>query len=103
MADASDSGDDLRQQAIKSLNAKRDFMSHLATFVGVSILLVVIWALTGGTDNFFWPVFPIVGWGVFGVIPHWWSVYKSKGITEDQIQAEMNKIGGQGGPGGPTS
>lgn len=90
--------DELRQQAVKSLHAKRDFKSHLVTFVGVSILLIVIWALTGAGD-FFWPIFPILGWGVFGVIPHWWSVYKTKGITEDQIQEEMRKIGGPGGPG----
>lgn len=89
---------DLRQQAVKSLNAKRDFKSHLATFVGVSILLIVIWALTG-TDNFFWPVFPIVAWGVFGVLPHWWTVYRSRGITENQIQEEMKRISGQDGPG----
>lgn len=93
-----ESSEDLRQQAVKSLNAKRDFKSHLATFIGVSILLVVIWALTG-TENFFWPVFPILGWGIFGVIPHWWSVYKSKGITEQQIQEEMKKLSGQDGPG----
>ncbi len=96
--EGSEPNSDLRDQAVKSLNAKRDFMAHLATFVGVSIIMILIWALTG-TDNFFWPIFPIAGWGIFGVIPHWWSVYKSKGITEDQIQSEMEKIQRQGGPG----
>jgi hypothetical protein len=89
--EASDGNSDLRDRAVKSLNAKRDFMAHLATFVGVSILMILIWALTG-TENFFWPIFPIAGWGIFGVVPHWWSVYKAKGITEDKIQAEMEKM-----------
>jgi hypothetical protein len=96
--EASDPDSNLRNQAVKSLNAKRDFMAHLATFVGVSILMILIWALTG-TDNFFWPIFPIAGWGIFGVIPHWWSVYKARGITEDKIQAEMERIKRQNGPG----
>ncbi|MCB0831344.1 MAG: 2TM domain-containing protein [Solirubrobacterales bacterium] len=95
--EASDPNKDLRDEAVKSLNAKHDFMIHLATFGGVSIFLVLIWALSG-TDNFFWPIFPIVGWGIFGLIPHWWSVYRSKGLTEDKIQAEMEKIRREGGP-----
>lgn len=97
--ESSDSNTELREQAVKRLHAKRDFMGHLATYIGVSVLLVAIWALTGGTDEFFWPIFPIVGWGVFGVVPHWWTTYKDKGISEDQIQAEMNKINKERGAG----
>ncbi|HNG57732.1 MAG TPA: 2TM domain-containing protein, partial [Solirubrobacterales bacterium] len=96
MMEASDPEQDLRDQAVQSLNDKHDFMIHLATFIGVSILLILIWAFTGA-DGFFWPIFPIAGWGVFGVIPHYWSVYRSKGITEDKIQAEMEKIKSQQG------
>ena len=88
------SGDDLRDQAIKNLKAKRDFMSHLATFAGVNVFLILIWAVTGGTDEFFWPIFPIIGWGVFGILPHYWSVYRGDGITEDKIQQEMSRMGG---------
>ena len=95
MEASNDPSDELRERAVKSLNAKRDFMSHLAAFVGVSILLILIWALSG-TDEFFWPIFPIAGWGILGVIPHWWSVYRARGISEDRIQAEMEKIRRQG-------
>ena len=35
-------------------------------FLATSILLVAIWALTG--MGYFWPVWPILGWGVF-VVP----------------------------------
>ena len=37
--------------------------SELRTFVATSILLVAIWALTG--MGYFWPVWPILGWGLF--------------------------------------
>jgi hypothetical protein len=40
--------------------------SELAGFLATSVLLVAIWALTG--MGYFWPVWPILGWGVF-VVP----------------------------------
>jgi hypothetical protein len=38
----------------------------LTPFVITSVLLLAIWALTG--LGYFWPVWPIVGWGLF-VVP----------------------------------
>jgi Domain of unknown function (DUF1707) len=40
---------------------------ELRAFVSTSILLVAIWALTGA--GYFWPVWPILGWGVFALGP----------------------------------
>jgi hypothetical protein len=37
--------------------------SELRAWVSTSVLLVAIWALTG--MGYFWPVWPILGWGVF--------------------------------------
>jgi fatty acid desaturase len=37
--------------------------AELRVFAAVSVLLVAIWALTGA--DYFWPVWPILGWGVF--------------------------------------
>ena len=55
--------DSVRDQAIQSLKKKRDFKMHLLMFVAVNALLVVIWAVTN-PDGFFWPIFPIHGWGI---------------------------------------
>jgi Domain of unknown function (DUF1707) len=41
--------------------------ADLRPFVATSILLVAIWALTGA--GYFWPVWPILGWGVFALGP----------------------------------
>jgi hypothetical protein len=38
---------------------------HVRAYVGVSIMLVAIWALTGA--DYFWPIWPILGWGI-GVV-----------------------------------
>ena len=40
---------------------------ELREFAATSILLVAIWALTGA--GYFWPVWPILGWGVFALGP----------------------------------
>jgi hypothetical protein len=38
---------------------------HLAAYVAVNLLLIGIWAATGG--GYFWPIWPLLGWGV-GVV-----------------------------------
>ena len=35
---------------------------RVGSYVGVMVLLVVIWALTGA--NHFWPMWPAIGWGI---------------------------------------
>jgi hypothetical protein len=40
----------------------REFVEHLRFYLSVMTLLVVIWALTG--MGYFWPIWPIVGWGL---------------------------------------
>ncbi len=52
----------LREQAVKRLKKKSDFRIHVLIYVMVNAFLVVIWAMTG--SDYFWPVFPMVGWGI---------------------------------------
>jgi hypothetical protein len=40
----------------------------LRAWIGTSVLLLAIWALTGA--GYFWPVWPILGWGVFTMGPY---------------------------------
>jgi hypothetical protein len=48
--------------------ANRAFIEHARSYVLVNLLLVAIWAVTmpGG---YFWPVWPLLGWGV-GLVGH---------------------------------
>src|SRR6266536_3100353 len=61
----------LRDRAVAQLKKQRDFRGHLLVYVLVNSFLVLIWAMTG-RHGFFWPVFPIVGWGI-GVIMNAWD------------------------------
>lgn len=83
--------EELREKAISQLKKKRDFRSHVFIYVLVNAMLVVIWAVTGA--GFFWPVFPILGWGV-GVGANAWDVYGRKPLSEDEIQREAQRLRG---------
>ena len=81
----------LREQAIERLKKKRDFRGHVFIYVAVNWVLVVIWAVTGA--GFFWPIFPILGWGV-GVGANAWDVYGRKPLSEDEIRRETDRLRG---------
>jgi hypothetical protein len=81
----------LRDKAVRQLKKKRDFRGHLLVYLLVNTFLVVIWLVTD-RHGFFWPVFPIVAWGI-GVIMNAWDVYGRQEITEEDIQREMDRLG----------
>ena len=80
---------ELREEAVSRLKKKRDFRAHVFIYVAVNAMLVVIWAVTG--SGFFWPIFPILGWGV-GVAANAWDVYGRKPISEDEIRRETERL-----------
>jgi len=82
-------GERLRERAIVRLKKKRDFRGHVLVYVLVNTFLVVIWWLTGA--HFFWPIFPILGWGI-GVVMNAWDVYRSEELGEEQIRREMERL-----------
>jgi fatty acid desaturase len=52
-----------RGSAPASRRRRRSRRPDVRIFVAVMALLVAIWALTGA--GYFWPVWPLVGWGFF--------------------------------------
>jgi hypothetical protein len=79
---------DLRSQALAVLRKKSEFRSHVAAYFLVNAMLVAVWAMTGA--DFFWPMFPMLGWGI-GLFFHGWDVY-GRPPTEEQIQREMDRL-----------
>jgi len=79
----------LRDQAVARLRKKRDFKTHLVIYVAVNAMLIVIWAVT--SDGFFWPIFPLLGWGI-GVVANAWDVYGRKPFGEDEIRRESERL-----------
>lgn len=81
---------DLRERAVKRLKKKHDFHVHLVIYLMVNSMIVIVWAMT--SQGFFWPIFPLVGWGV-GVVANAWDAYGGDEPTEDQIAREMGRLG----------
>ena len=79
---------EMRARAIKRLQSKREMWSHVLAYVLVNATLVVIWSMTGA--GFFWPVFPLLGWGI-GLAFHVWDVL-APDPTESRIQAEIEAM-----------
>jgi hypothetical protein len=82
--------DDRRAAAVKRIEAKRAFRFHLALYLAVNLLLIAIWASTA--RGYFWPIWPILGWGI-GIAFHGWAAYFRKPISEDEIRREMDHGG----------
>jgi hypothetical protein len=80
--------DDLRAAARRRLVARRGLAQHVLAYSTVNLTLVVVWAMTGSA--FFWPVFPLLGWGI-GLAFHAWDVYSPE-PTERQVEAEMDRL-----------
>jgi hypothetical protein len=84
-----DTDEELRDRAIQLLRKKSDLRAHLLAYVLINAFLVGIWAVTGA--GFFWPVFPIMGWGI-GVAFNVWDVYRRQAPTEEQVHREMESL-----------
>jgi len=79
------------QKAKKRVEAKIGFYIHLAVYVGVNILLIIINLLT--SSQYLWFKWPLIGWGI-GVFLHALRVFAFSGgsaIKEQMIQKEIKK------------
>ncbi len=88
--------DDIRKLAKKRLKAQQDFKHFLGVWLGVSLLLLAIWAFTSfstGKLLYFWPAWPIGGMGVAAFFIGL-DAYGpgQRGITEADIDREVERM-----------
>ncbi|GIF45331.1 2TM domain-containing protein [Actinoplanes xinjiangensis] len=81
---------DLRQTAVERLRKRRELQTHLLAFTLVNLFLITIWFLTT-PGGFFWPMFPLFGWGI-GIAFHAWDVLIGAEPSEGAIRAEMDRL-----------
>lgn len=81
---------DLRTIAAKRLKARSDFYTYLLIWLAVSVLLTVIWAVSG--MGYFWPGWAIGGMGVAALFQAI-GVFGPRGIiSESAIDAEVERL-----------
>jgi protein-S-isoprenylcysteine O-methyltransferase Ste14 len=101
----------VRQLAVRQLERKRRFRMHAASYAVVSILLMIIWAMSeynnaGGwpTNGFsqsssvphvwnIWIIYPLLGLGVVAAVDAW-NTFGKKAISESEIRREMGRLTG---------
>ena len=76
------------QAAIERIEAKRAFGRHARIYCAVNLLLIAIWAIT--SRGYFWPIWPMLGWGV-GLAANYWSVFLRRPISDDDIRRELER------------
>jgi len=79
-----------REAARKRLEERRGFVPHLIVYLVVNAGLALVWMLTG-SNGFFWPIFPVLFWGV-GIVLHGWNAYISRPITEADVDHELDRL-----------
>jgi len=84
-----------RELAIQRLKSRHEFRLHLVAYTLVNAALIVLWYVTGGgadgDQGFFWPVFPLVGWGI-GLALHAYVTYVPPSLSEADIQRELKRL-----------
>lgn len=83
------STDELRELATKRVHAKRGFYNYLGIWAAVSVMLTVIWALSG--MGYFWPIWAIFGMGVAALF-QFIGIFVRKPVTSSDIDREMDKL-----------
>ena len=87
---------DLRTLATRRLETRRDLRSYLLVWLGVSALVLAIWAATSasaGHPLYFWPIWPILGMGIgaAGMAIAAYGPARSV-ITQDDVDAEVARL-----------
>jgi low affinity Fe/Cu permease len=66
---------EIYEEAKKRVKAKQRFYRHLGAYMAVNIVLIIVWALSGGSTNYSddwtggkWFLWPLTIWGVFVVV-----------------------------------
>ena len=80
--------DEARRLAVSRLSRKRAYRHQVTNYCGVNAILIGVWAFTG--FGFFWPIYPIFGWGIALVIQGWKLTHPHRhSFTEEEINKEM--------------
>ena len=82
---------ELEQKAEKIAEEKISFLTHLAVYILVNLLLILVWWFNNDGDMFPWFIFPLIGWGI-GLGAHFISVYAGTNLREKMTERELEKL-----------
>lgn len=87
--------DEMRAAARKRIKARRDFWSMVAGFVIITVVLNVVWFLSG-SGSYYWPAWPMLGFLIATAFTGFNTFGPgSKPITDEDINREIRRMGGE--------
>ena len=75
------------RRAKRRVRVLKGFYIHLATYIAVMALLLLIDFLTGGGWWFYWP---LLGWGI-GIVAHAFTVFGIKGFLGSEWEEKKTR------------
>ncbi len=78
-------------QAALQMQRWRDFGSQVLAYGIGSIVFIVIWLAQG--RGFFWPIYPLLVWGLGLSVQHFSVVIRGQ-ITDADVRRTLNRHGG---------
>ena len=87
------SEEEIYAQARKRVEEKKGFFTHLAVYVIVNAMLILIWAFAAG-GGYPWFVWPLGGWGI-GLVMHFLTVFvfsKRSNWERREIAKEVERL-----------
>ena len=80
-----------RDDLLWELARKRaSFKWNLASYIIVNTFLVMLWYLSDNSYDNFWPIWPIMGWGI-GLAFHYFGAYHGNDIFSVEKEYERLK------------
>ena len=78
-------------QAALQIQRWRDFVSQVLAYGIGNIVFIVIWMARG--RGFFWPIYPLLVWGLGLSVQHFNVVIRGQ-ITDEEVRRKLNRNGG---------
>ena len=80
----------LRDAALARLKHRKGLKKQLKTYVITNLTLIVIWAMSGQGD--FWPVWPIVFWGLALAYQAWSFEHLINRSATKTLSVKINRM-----------
>ena len=71
---------------------RASFKWSLATYFIMNCFFVAVWYFSSGPGSYFWPIWPMLGWGI-GIAFHYFSAYHGDKLftVEDEYEKLKNQ------------
>lgn len=82
-----------RERRAREIRRRRAFLVHAAIWAAVNVMLVAVWALSGGGHP--WFLYCLLGWGI-GLVAHGASAYLLADPDDIVLAEEQRRSPGAG-------